>query len=81
MVEALDLYVNVNYQEEVDNAEASLSDVNLLFWTELVGDVGKVSANQWKSNDETILSRKLQAHLKIRMLSTDLYALAPSYKV
>ena len=57
--------VNKTYQEEINNAEASLSDVNLLFWTELVGDVGKVAANQGKGNDETILSRKLQAHLKI----------------
>jgi hypothetical protein len=53
----------MNYQEEVNNAETSLSDVDLLFRTELIGDVGKVSANQGKSNDESILSRELQTHL------------------
>ncbi len=63
LFEALALYVKLNYQEEVNNAETSLSDVDLLFRTELIGDVGKVSANQRKSNDESILSRELQTHL------------------
>ena len=51
-------------QKEIDNAEASLSDMDLLLWAKVVGDVGEVRANNGKCYDEAILGGKLEAHLK-----------------
>ena len=52
------------YQKQVDDAQAPLPDVNLFFWAELVGDVGEVAADQREGDDESILSRKFQTHLR-----------------
>ena len=40
-------------------------DVNSLLGTQLVGDVGKVSTNQRKGDDEPILGGELQTHLEV----------------
>ena len=40
-------------------------DVNSLLGTQLVGDVGKVSTNQRKGDDEPILGGEFQTHLEV----------------
>ena len=51
-------------QKEIDNAEASFSDMDLLLWAKVVGDVGEVSADQRERDDEPILGRELETHLE-----------------
>jgi len=54
----------LTYQEEVDDAEAPLPNVDLLLRAEVIGDVGEVAADQRERDDKSVLSRKLQTHLK-----------------
>ena len=53
------------YQEEIDYTEAALPDVDPLFRAKFVCDVGEVTADEGKGNDEAVLGWKFETHLEM----------------
>ena len=52
-------------KEQVDHTQTPLTDMNFLFGAKIVGDLGKVSANEGKSYNVAILGREFQTHLEM----------------
>ena len=52
-------------QEQVHHTQTPFTDMDFFFGTEVVGNLGKVSTNEWKTNYESILGWKFQTHLEM----------------
>ena len=52
-------------KEQVDDAQTPFPDVDSLLGAEVVGNIGKMTADQGERDDKPVLGRKLETHLEI----------------